>query len=55
MEEEEWNITSKEVFRFSEKLNFTIHPKPNFVDLIGDISKGSVRPKLDWTIEKVDN
>lgn len=55
MEEEEWNITSKEVFRFSEKLNFTIHPKPDFVDLIGDISKGSVRPKLDWTIEKVNS
>jgi len=55
MEEETWNITSKEVFRFSEKLNFTIHPKPGFVDLIGDISKGSVRPKLDWGISKAEN
>ena len=50
MEEAEWNITSKEVFRFSEKLNFIIHPKPGFVDFIGDISKGSVRPKLDWGV-----
>jgi lipopolysaccharide transport system ATP-binding protein len=53
MEEAAWNITSKEVFRFSEKLNFIIHPFTGFSDLIGDISKGSVRPKLDWEIEKV--
>jgi len=53
MEENEWNNTSEEAFRFSEKLSFIIYPDANYVDLIGDISKGSVRPALNWTIQKL--
>jgi ABC-type polysaccharide/polyol phosphate transport system ATPase subunit len=54
MEKEEWNIQSEEVFRFSEKLHFTIYASNNYVDLIGDISKGSVRPMLNWDVRKVN-
>ena len=54
MEEEEWNMNSAEVFRFSEQLGFTLHAKPGYIDFIGDPSKGSVRPPLDWEIRKVD-
>jgi lipopolysaccharide transport system ATP-binding protein len=54
MEEYEWNDLSKEAFRFSEKLNFTIHSRPGYVDFIGDISKGSVRPPLVLAISKMD-
>lgn len=54
MEENNWNTTSTEAFRFSEKLSFTIYPEPGYVELIGDISKGSVRPPLDWEIKKVE-
>ena len=50
MEEHEWNITSEEVFRFSEKLHFTIHNGDGYRELIGDVSKGSVRPPLQWGI-----
>jgi ABC-type polysaccharide/polyol phosphate transport system ATPase subunit len=52
MEENEWNEESEEAFRFSEKLSFTIHKKPGYIDFIGDITKGSVRPPLDWEIKK---
>ncbi len=53
MEQEEWNISSQEVFRFSEKLHFTLHGAPGYSDLIGDISKGAVRPALQWEISYV--
>jgi lipopolysaccharide transport system ATP-binding protein len=53
MEQDEWNIESEEVFRFSEKLHFTVHASANFNDLIGDLSKGSVRPPLDWEISLI--
>ena len=53
MEENEWHTTSSEAFRFSEKMSFTIHAKPDYVDFVGDISKGSVRPPLYWSIHKV--
>lgn len=48
----EWNAESEELFRFSEKLSFNVHPAPDYVDLIGDLSKGSVRPKFEWTLKK---
>lgn len=54
VEEEEWNVDSLEAFRFSEQLSFTVHARPGYVDFIGDISKGSVRPPLDWEIRKAD-
>jgi lipopolysaccharide transport system ATP-binding protein len=54
MEENEWNATSSEAFRFSEKLSFTIHATPDHTDYIGDISKGAVRPVLDWSIEHIN-
>jgi hypothetical protein len=54
MEENKWNSDSEEAFRFSEKLSFTIHPDPDYIDLIGDLSKGSVRPLLDWGIKRKD-
>lgn len=53
MEEEEWNITSTEVFRFSEKLHFTLFTGPGYTDLVGDISKGTVRPPLHWQLAKI--
>jgi lipopolysaccharide transport system ATP-binding protein len=53
MEEMEWNISSEEAFRLSDKINFTIHPSPSFLDLIGDISKGSVRPLLQWEMKQL--
>jgi lipopolysaccharide transport system ATP-binding protein len=53
MEANEWNNNSKEAFRFSEELNFTIHADEGYSDIIGDISKGSVRPALDWQINVV--
>jgi len=52
MEENEWGTTSEEAFRFSEKLSFTIHPGPGYIDFVGDTSKGSVRPALLWEIQK---
>lgn len=51
MEEGEWNITSEEAFRFEDKLNFTLHAPDDYVDVTGDVSKGSVRPPLPWRIE----
>ena len=51
MEENNWSTTSEEAFRFSEKLSFTIHPGPGFIDFVGDVSKGSVRPALHWEIQ----
>jgi ABC-type polysaccharide/polyol phosphate transport system ATPase subunit len=53
MEANEWHNTSSEAFRFSEKMSFTIHAKADYVDFVGDISKGSVRPPLDWSIHKM--
>lgn len=53
MEREEWNLNSEEAFRFTDKLNFTIHPSPTYVDFIGDISKGAVRPPLQWNIQQI--
>ncbi|MBL7800000.1 MAG: ABC transporter ATP-binding protein [Chitinophagales bacterium] len=53
VEENEWNNESKELIRFSEELSFIIHPQSDYIDLIGDINKGSVRPKLEWNIYKV--
>jgi lipopolysaccharide transport system ATP-binding protein len=52
MEEDTWSTSSEEAFRFSEKLSFTIHPGPDYEDFVGDISKGSVRPPLNWEIQK---
>lgn len=52
MEENEWHTSSSEAFRFSEKMSFTIHAKPDYLDFVGDISKGSVRPPLDWSVKK---
>ena len=52
MEENEWNTESQEAFRFSEKLHFIVHAEPGHTDFIGDMSKGSVRPALDWEIKK---
>ena len=52
VEENEWSPASTEAFRLSDKLHFIIHPEPGYVDIIGDISKGSVRPPLDWEIQK---
>jgi hypothetical protein len=54
MEENDWSTASDEAFRFSERLSFTIYPGPDYVDFVGDISKGSVRPPLAWTIQKAD-
>ena len=54
MEENEWHTTSSEAFRFSEKMSFTIHAKTDYVDFVGDISKGSVRPPLNWYIHRVN-
>ena len=51
MEENNWSDTSEEAFRFSEKLSFTIYAEPGYKDFVGDVSKGSVRPKLDWQIK----
>jgi lipopolysaccharide transport system ATP-binding protein len=53
MEENEWTSNSSEAFRFSEKLSFQVHAKPGYQDYIGDMSKGAVRPRLDWEIKKV--
>lgn len=55
MEENEWHSTSTEAFRFSEKLSFTIHASSEYIDYVGDVSKGSVRPKLQWSVEKKIN
>jgi len=54
MEKNNWSTTSEEAFRFSEKLNFTIHASDDFIDFVGDISKGSVRPPLNWEIKKAE-
>ena len=54
MEENTWSTTSTEAFRFSEKLSFVVQAETGYVDFIGDIGKGSVRPPLDWEIKKVD-
>jgi lipopolysaccharide transport system ATP-binding protein len=50
MEEYDWNPRSKELFRFLEKLSFTIYPNPSQADIIRDGSKGSFRPRLDWSV-----
>jgi hypothetical protein len=52
MEENEWNMNSKELLRFSERLSFVIYPSATYNDIVGDISKGSIRPRLKWTIEE---
>jgi len=53
MEQNEWNHTSEEVFRFEDKLHFTVYSRDGDVDLIGDISKGSVRPPLNWGVKMI--
>jgi lipopolysaccharide transport system ATP-binding protein len=53
MEENEWDIDSEEAFRFLGNLHFTIYPEAGYIDFIGDVSKGSVRPALDWVIKKI--
>jgi ABC-type polysaccharide/polyol phosphate transport system ATPase subunit len=50
MEENEWNNKSKELFRFNNKLSFTVYQSSGRIDLIEDISKGAFRPKLDWRL-----
>jgi lipopolysaccharide transport system ATP-binding protein len=52
VEANEWTVNSEEAFRFEETLQFTLHADSEFVDLIGDPSKGAVRPLLEWTIKK---
>ena len=52
VEENEWNPESRELLRFSERLSFIVHPSNDYSDLIGDITKGSVRPRLEWKIEE---
>lgn len=52
MEENEWNPLSAEGFRFSENLKFDLLPGKNFHDYVGDPSKGTVRPLLDWSMSK---
>ena len=52
VEENDWNASSPEAFRFSEKLSFTIFPQPEYIDYVGDITKGSVRPPLEWAVSK---
>jgi len=54
MEKEKWKVTSEEAFRFSDKLHFTLHEGECYVDFVGDISKGSVRPKLEWNAIKIE-
>ena len=54
MEENTWSTSSEEAFRFSERLSFTIFPGHDYVDFVGDISKGSVRPPLAWEIQKAE-
>jgi ABC-type polysaccharide/polyol phosphate transport system ATPase subunit len=51
MEENEWNMQSRELLRFFEKLSIVVYPSPDYVDMVGDMSKGSVRPKLNWKLE----
>jgi ABC-type polysaccharide/polyol phosphate transport system ATPase subunit len=53
MEEDDWHPQSPEGFRFSEKLSFKIHAKTDYIDFIGDVSKGSVRFPLEWEIKKI--
>lgn len=52
MEENEWNPLSPEGFRFSESLMFNLLAGPNFKDFVGDPTKGTVRPLLDWSMVK---
>jgi len=47
-EEKEWNTLSRELLRFSEKLQFEIYADENYIEYIGDLSKGAVRPRLEW-------
>ncbi len=53
MEENEWHEESKELLRFSEKLSFTLHAGNDYKEIVGDVSKGSVRPALQWICNKV--
>ena len=54
MEQNEWNSESEEAFRFSEELHFTVYSDNNYQDIVGDISKGSVRPPLEWEVKKMN-
>lgn len=51
IERNEWNDRSEEAFRFSEELHFVIYPDTSYTDIVGDISKGSVRPALNWQMQ----
>lgn len=53
IEEKGWHNESQEAFRFSENLGFYVHEEKNYKDYIGDLSKGAVRPMLDWSIKPV--
>lgn len=53
IEEGTWNQQSEEAFRFDEKLHFTIHAGENYKDVVGDSSKGAVRPQLNWEVKKI--
>ena len=54
MEEGDWNPSSSEAFRFSEKLYFNVKPDAEYIDFVGDFSKGAIRPPLDWKIKKAE-
>ena len=50
MEENEWTPFSEEAFRFSDTLSFVLNPAPDFQDLVGNPTKGAVRPLFDWNV-----
>jgi hypothetical protein len=52
-EEQEWTASSSEGFRIMDNLSFTVHPSPDYLDYVGDASKGSIRPALDWRVQKL--
>ena len=54
MEEGDWNPLSSEAFRFSDKLYFNVKPDKEYIDFVGDFSKGAIRPPLDWKIKRVE-
>jgi lipopolysaccharide transport system ATP-binding protein len=53
VEPNEWNEQSQEVLRFSEKLSFEVFSPVGYIETIGDLTKGSVRPRLDWKLTKI--
>jgi ABC-type polysaccharide/polyol phosphate transport system ATPase subunit len=52
VEAKEWSQNSPEGLRMSEKLQFEIFPDSNYTDFIGDLGKGSIRPAMEWTVDK---